>query len=185
MFNLDEKHEENLAYRIREELEYLDERSSVELSQLYDDLFATFLEDKEAKNIQIEVEANYNGLRLGEQFEENDLISMMKDFNAKRKIHAKYALKIIKKAIECLAKRPNIQEYNLNARFGEECVIVGDLHGHFDDFSLIVDKFGIPGKDYHFVFNGDWVDRGEKQIELLLSLLYAFILRPDRVFLNR
>ena len=29
------------------------------------------------------------------------------------------------------------------------------------------------------------VDRGEKQIELLLSLLYAFVLYPDRVFLNR
>lgn len=185
MFHLDEKKDENLAYRIREELEYLDERSSVELSQLYDNLFATFLEENQAQNIQIEVEANYNGLRLGKNFEEQDFINMMKDFNANRKLHAKYALRIIKRAIECLEKLPNIREFSLNARFADECVVVGDLHGHFDDFSLIINKYGIPGKKYFYVFNGDWVDRGEKQIELLLSLLYAFVLHPDRVFLNR
>lgn len=185
MFHLEEKNDENLAYRIREELEYLDERNSVELSQLYDNLFATFLEDHQAKNVQIEVEANYNGLRLGEKFEENDLLTMMKDFRANRKIHAKYAVKIIKKAIECLIKVPNIGEFSLDQKLNEECIVVGDLHGHFDDFSLIINKFGMPGKNYYFVFNGDWVDRGDKQIELLLSLLYSFILRPTRVFLNR
>ena len=89
MFHLDEKNDENLAYRIREELEYLDERSSVELSQLYDNLFATFLEENQAQNVQIEVEANYNGLRLGKNFEEQDFLLLMKDFNAKRKLHAK------------------------------------------------------------------------------------------------
>ena len=185
MFHLEAKNDENLAYRIREELEYLDERNSVELSQLYDNLFATFLEDNQAKHMPIEVEANYNGLRLGEKFEETDLVTMMKDFRAGRKIHAKYAVKIIKKAIECLNKVPNIGEFTLNASLNEECIVVGDLHGHFDDFSLILNKYGMPGKNYYFLFNGDWVDRGDKQIELLLSLLYSFILRPTRVFLNR
>lgn len=185
MFHLEEKNDENLAYRIRDELEYLDERTSVEVSQLYDNLFATFIEENQAKNVQIQVEANYNGLRLADTFEESDLVAMMKDFRANRKIHAKYALKIIKRASELLASFPNIREFSLNSRFGEKCLVVGDLHGHFEDFALILDKFGMPGKDYFYVFNGDWVDRGDKQIELLLSLLYAFILRPNRVFLNR
>ena len=34
MFHLDQKNDENLAYRIREELEYLDERESSELGHL-------------------------------------------------------------------------------------------------------------------------------------------------------
>jgi serine/threonine-protein phosphatase with EF-hand domain len=43
----------------------------------------------------------------------------------------------------------------------------------------------VPGKSCFFVFNGDWVDRGLHQIELILSIFYSFILYPDRVFLNR
>ena len=46
-------------------------------------------------------------------------------------------------------------------------------------------KYGIPGKRNRFIFNGDFVDRGQNQVEVLLTLLYAFIMYPTRVFLNR
>ena len=49
----------------------------------------------------------------------------------------------------------------------------------------ILNKFNIPGKTCYFVFNGDWVDRGVHQVELILSIFYSFILYPNRVFLNR
>ena len=35
------------------------------------------------------------------------------------------------------------------------------------------------------IFKGDFVDRGPKQCEVLLTILYAFLLFPNRVFLNR
>ena len=65
--------------------EYLDERDSVKLSQLYDNLFATFLEENQAKEIKIEVEENYHGLKFGEKFEENDFNDMINDFRQNRK----------------------------------------------------------------------------------------------------
>lgn len=173
----------NLAFTILNELEFLEERESIKLTELFDSLIATFLEENQAKEIKIEIEPNYNGLKFGKDFEEGDFKQMLKDFRSNRPIHAVYAVKIIDEAIKLLKKLPNICEFSLNEN--DECIVVGDLHGHFDDLLSILTRFNIPGKYYYFVFNGDWVDRGEKQIEVVLALLYSFVLYPNRVFLNR
>jgi Ca2+-binding EF-hand superfamily protein len=93
--------------------------------------------------------------------------------------------KIIKDAENLLLNMPNIRVCNLNDENEPGCIIVGDLHGSFNDLYYIIDRFDIPGKEFKFIFNGDYVDRGEKQIEVLIILLYSFIQRPDRIFLNR
>jgi hypothetical protein len=121
---LEDNNDEALAYKIREELEYLDERDSVKLTQLYDNLFATFLEENQAKQIKIEVEENYNGLKFGEKFEENDFHDMIRDFRQNRKIHAKYASKIIKETIKILETQPNIRDMHLNSNLNDECIVV-------------------------------------------------------------
>ena len=59
------------------------------------------------------------------------------------------------------------------------------MHGSFKDLYYLIQKFGTPGKNYRFIFNGDFVDRGPQQCEVLLTILYAFLLYPNRVFLNR
>lgn len=174
-----------VAFTILNELEYLDERNSINLSQLFDNLFATFLEDNQAKEIKIEIEKSYNGLKFGDKFEEGDFKQMLRDFRSNRQIHAKYALKIFDETIRLLHKLPNICEFHLDEVNNEECIIVGDLHGHFEDLLSILNRFNIPGKYYYFVFNGDWVDRGDKQIEVILTIFYSFILFPNKVFLNR
>jgi serine/threonine-protein phosphatase PP1 catalytic subunit len=81
---------------------------------------------------------------------------------------------------------PNISELNLSHE-NEKCIVVGDLHGHFQDLLIIIDKLGIPGKDslQFIIFNGDFIDRGDAQIETLLTILYSFNLNPNRFFLNR
>jgi hypothetical protein len=43
----------------------------------------------------------------------------------------------------------------------------------------------MPGDRYQFIFNGNYVNRGDQQIEVLLIILYAFIRRPLRVFIHR
>ena len=59
------------------------------------------------------------------------------------------------------------------------------MHGSLKDLYHIIQKYGIPGKNYYFVFNGDFVDRGPNQSEVILILIFAFLLYPTRVFLNR
>ena len=72
-----------------------------------------------------------------------------------------------------------------NGRNKKACIVVGDLHGAFHDLYHLINKYDIPGKQFQFVFNGDLVYRGNKQIEVLLTVLYAFLMRPKQVFINR
>lgn len=64
--------------------------------------------------------------------------------------------------------------------------VFGDLHGQLRDLLLFFHHYGFPSFDGPcFVFNGDWVDRGSHQVEVL-SLIYAVRLAfPRHVFLNR
>merc|ERR1719362_14742 len=39
-------------------------------------------------------------------------------------------------------------------------IIVGDLHGHFNDLLHLLDTYGEPSSENHYLFNGDFVDRG-------------------------
>ena len=175
--------DDKLAFEILNILEYSQEREAVNLAKLFNSLISTYGgNSNKRQHHPVNVDLLYNGLRLGEHFEENDFKAMFHDFRKKRKIHAKYAIKIFDETLKLLKKLPNIQEFDLKS---DNCVVVGDLHGHFDDLVSILCRFNIPGKSHYFVFNGDWVDRGSDQIEVILTIFYAFILYPNRVILNR
>ena len=66
----------------------------------------------------------------------------------------------------------------------ERVQIVGDLHGQFDDLLRIFRQAGYPSERV-FMFNGDWVDRGKKSVEILTVLFVWKIAYPERVWLNR
>eukprot|EP00002_Diphylleia_rotans_P008651 TRINITY_DN1867_c0_g1_i10.p1 TRINITY_DN1867_c0_g1~~TRINITY_DN1867_c0_g1_i10.p1 ORF type:complete len:814 (+),score=130.57 TRINITY_DN1867_c0_g1_i10:1842-4283(+) len=64
-------------------------------------------------------------------------------------------------------------------------VIVGDLHGQFDDLCYILSVYGSPSDINVYVFNGDYVDRGAKSLEVAVTLLCLGACYPDSVYLNR
>jgi protein phosphatase len=62
--------------------------------------------------------------------------------------------------------------------------IVGDLHGNLFDLLRILTHI-VPLRDTHVLILGDYVDRGEYSIEVIV-LLFALVLRyPDAVFMLR
>lgn len=65
--------------------------------------------------------------------------------------------------------------------------IVGDIHGQFRDILLCFYDFGFPshGSETTFVFNGDWVDRGKHQLEVIVMVFALKIAYPDKVVLVR
>ena len=70
--------------------------------------------------------------------------------------------------------------------------IFGDLHGNFDDLKLFFYKYGSPqclkkyfnkfwcaneyNFDYSYIFLGDFCDKGESSVEIIISLLCLKIL---------
>eukprot|EP00930_Biecheleria_cincta_P084390 TRINITY_DN73875_c0_g1_i1.p1 TRINITY_DN73875_c0_g1~~TRINITY_DN73875_c0_g1_i1.p1 ORF type:complete len:460 (-),score=53.17 TRINITY_DN73875_c0_g1_i1:403-1782(-) len=83
----------------------------------------------------------------------------------------------------------------LQSVLADECTLVetsapakifGDIHGQFCDMMLLFHDFGFPhmnGPTY--VFNGDWVDRGRHQLEVIVVLFALKIALPDKIVLLR
>jgi len=69
--------------------------------------------------------------------------------------------------------------------------VFGDIHGQLRDLLMLFQQFGFPshcGGDIQttsYVFNGDFVDRGEHQLEVLCLLFALKAIYPAHVFLLR
>jgi len=91
-------------------------------------------------------------------------------------------LMILAKGVgKLLAEQPTLVEAEL------PCKVFGDIHGQLRDLLLLFHAFGMPGKDpkQHFVFNGDFVDRGEHQLEVIGVLFALKMAMPKNVWLVR
>ena len=62
-------------------------------------------------------------------------------------------------------------------------VVIGDLHGDFKSLSKILEKYS--PEDWYLIFLGDYVDRGDYQIEVLTKVLELKLRYPRRVYLLR
>jgi len=66
------------------------------------------------------------------------------------------------------------------------CKVFGDIHGQFRDMLLFFNTYGMPSeKGPSFVFNGDFVDRGAHQLEVIGLITALKVAFPTKVFLNR
>eukprot|EP00938_MAST-03A_sp_MAST-3A-sp1_P002576 g2576.t1 len=66
-----------------------------------------------------------------------------------------------------------------------ETHVVGDLHGSLEDLARIISLKGYPSSTNKYIFNGDFVDRGPRSVEVLSIILGLKIACPEDVFLNR
>eukprot|EP00440_Ansanella_granifera_P056997 gb/GFBE01061788.1/.p1 GENE.gb/GFBE01061788.1/~~gb/GFBE01061788.1/.p1 ORF type:complete len:603 (+),score=106.49 gb/GFBE01061788.1/:1-1809(+) len=72
------------------------------------------------------------------------------------------------------------------------CRVFGDIHGQLRDLLLLFAAFGFPGskdesesQEVSFVFNGDFVDRGQHSLEVIGLLLALKVAMPHKVWLVR
>lgn len=95
-------------------------------------------------------------------------------------------------------RQPNVIDVPVHTRM----TVVGDIHGQLDDLFTILKLNGLPSLRNSYLFNGDFVDRGQvsavhptallrvplraqNSVECILVLLCFKLLYPDNVFLNR
>ncbi|KAJ8604320.1 hypothetical protein CTAYLR_002573 [Chrysophaeum taylorii] len=133
----------------------------------------------------IVVEDSYDGPRLENRFDDDDLVqATMERFRAQKLIHRKYVLQILLKTRDALKGEPSLVDLSLPAS-SKRYTICGDVHGQYYDLLKIFDLNGLPTPDNPYVFNGDFVDRGSFSFEVVLTLFLCKLRHPTGVHLNR
>nr|XP_029730879.1 serine/threonine-protein phosphatase rdgC-like [Aedes albopictus] len=129
-------------------------------------------------------ERSYQGPHIKFPLDKKELEVIIDLFRKKKnRLHAKYVAGILREATSKLKRLPNLNQ--ASTAISKQVTICGDLHGKLDDLLVVFHKNGLPSPENPYVFNGDFVDRGKKGLEVFLLLLSTFLVFPGGVFLNR
>nr|XP_045623056.1 serine/threonine-protein phosphatase with EF-hands 2-like [Procambarus clarkii] len=137
----------------------------------------------EAWTKDVKVESSYKGPHLAAPLTTDSIHQIVDAFKKKKALHARYVYMLLQEAVRVLRQRPTVNQ--ASAAISGQITVVGDLHGKLNDLITILYKNGLPSTDNPYVFNGDFVDRGRKSLEVILLLLALVIVFPSEVFLNR
>nr|XP_046191789.1 serine/threonine-protein phosphatase with EF-hands 1-like isoform X5 [Oncorhynchus gorbuscha] len=132
---------------------------------------------------QITVPESYSGPHLTFPLTVSHTNALLSAFKEQRPLHGRYMLQLLHQTKKLLKQMPNV--IHLSTPYAKEITICGDLHGRLDDLLLIFYKNGLPSAETPYVFNGDFVDRGKKSVEVIILLFAYQLLYPDHMTLNR
>ncbi|XP_078265460.1 serine/threonine-protein phosphatase with EF-hands 1 isoform X4 [Rhinoraja longicauda] len=193
------------TWNIFQTMEYAGEQDQLQLSQFFaflmdyyihrtaqwemtDDMFPEILNLCDSVKFDrmpeiAKVPSYYRGPRISFPLQVSDVGTLLKAFKQRRQLHSWYVLNLLLETKNILKKMPNIN--HLSTRYSKDITVCGDLHGKLDDLLLIFHKNGHPMPKKSYVFNGDFVDRGENSVEVIIILFAFFLIYPKDVHLNR
>uniref|UniRef100_A0A3Q2DET2 Serine/threonine-protein phosphatase with EF-hands n=1 Tax=Cyprinodon variegatus TaxID=28743 RepID=A0A3Q2DET2_CYPVA len=152
------------------------------ISQLLDPVLDPWF-DRETCYKTISIPESYTGPRISFPLSVSDTNALLSAFKEQQVLHARYVLQLLFETKKLLKEMPNI--IHLSTSYTKEITICGDLHGRLDDLLLIFYKNGLPSAETPYIFNGDFVDRGKKSVEVVILLFAYLLLYPDHMHLNR
>lgn len=107
-----------------------------------------------------------------------DVVKMMEAFKAGEVLHYKYALGLIAGYARYAGELPTLVPVTVER--DTRLTIVGDTHGQLQDLLSIFTLNGIPSPSNRYLMNGDFVDRGQHSIEIVLTLFAFCLLFPGQ-----
>lgn len=177
--------EHELALESKELLSSLEKESAVASAKL-----STPTKHKRAGKVSSPTKPNHNQLTAKQnylQLHEGDNItldfveSLTDLFKSNEILNVHTVTALLRRVRELLKPLPNIVEISVPTRL----TVCGDLHGQLDDLLHIFKINGQPSERNHYLFNGDFVDRGQYSCECILTLFAYKLLYPSSFFLNR
>ncbi|KAL9912078.1 retinal degeneration C isoform 1-T6 [Glossina fuscipes fuscipes] len=146
---------------------------------------ARLTEDSDYKEEYDRSGNKYGGPEITSPISGKDVDALIEAFRRKKSshLHPKYVALILREAASRLKNLPNL--HNASTAISKQITICGDLHGKLDDLLVIFYKNGLPSPENPYIFNGDFVDRGKKGLEVFLILLACYLAFPHSVYLNR
>uniref|UniRef100_A0A8C7K7T9 Serine/threonine-protein phosphatase with EF-hands n=1 Tax=Oncorhynchus kisutch TaxID=8019 RepID=A0A8C7K7T9_ONCKI len=175
------------TWNIFQSIEYAGEQDQLQLSSFFSFMLDNFtqLNGNERQNMyeQITVPESYSGPHLTFPLTVSHTNALLSAFKEQQPLHGRYMLQLLHQTKKLLKQMPNV--IHLSTPYAKEITICGDLHGRLDDLLLIFYKNGLPSAETPYVFNGDFVDRGKKSVEVIILLFAYQLLYPDHMTLNR
>ena len=113
----------------------------------------------------------------------SDVMSIVGALQAGERLPRGVVAELLQRQIALLREQRNVLRVELKP--AQRITVVGDLHGQLADLMHIFSIAGWPSKDSLFLFNGDFVDRGPKSVQVVLILFAWHQCFPDAVLLNR
>lgn len=107
---------------------------------------------------------------------ESELSKILEDLKSLILPKKETLAEILTRATQIFEKEENLIEIE------GECIVIGDLHGHFFDFLNILDLIDSNQK---LIFLGDYVDRGFNSVELIIYLMVMKISKPEKTIILR
>ncbi|KAL0268949.1 UNVERIFIED_CONTAM: hypothetical protein PYX00_010717 [Menopon gallinae] len=158
--------------------EAVSKTSSLDISDKFED-------ESSDTSILENIDGGYKGPHIDTPITLTNFHELIDVFRKRRehRLHARYVASILREATNELKKLPNFNQ--ASTAISKQITVCGDLHGKLDDLLVIFHKNGLPSAENPYVFNGDFVDRGKKSLEILLLLLSCLLLFPGGIFLNR
>uniref|UniRef100_A0A0N5BFN5 protein-serine/threonine phosphatase n=1 Tax=Strongyloides papillosus TaxID=174720 RepID=A0A0N5BFN5_STREA len=132
---------------------------------------------------QLKVEDDYSGPRFDDEITLDFVKELIETFKATKKLHIKYAYKILLKIYRYFKELPSLVEITVPDK--QKFTICGDVHGQFYDLMNIFDINGLPSEKNPYLFNGDFVDRGSFSVETIFTLFSFKLLYPNHFFMSR
>ena len=104
------------------------------------------------------------GLLIDEAFVKQTI----QDFKNEKILPLETVFEIIDRVAPIFAKEDTLKRIRFSD--SDSFIVVGDIHGQFFDLLQIFQLVGEPSATNSFLFNGDFVDRGEYSLEVILTL---------------
>ena len=157
----------------------------------------------------IKVEAEYDGPHISWPLTPEMMLGLVQAFTEGKVLHSKYVLQMLHKFTEYNKTLPTIVQVSIKER--SRLTIVGDTHGQVQDVLHMFDINGVPDdfnavrvawsvppaalcrvltclspcRCQQYLFNGDFVDRGENGTEICMLMMGYQLLYPGVVHINR
>ncbi len=108
---------------------------------------------------------------------------MMHGFKSGQVLHYKYVIQLLFASRDLNASLSTLVTTTVNV--DERLTVCGDTHGQLADLFSIFTINGTPSPTNRYIFNGDFVDRGDCGVEVVLTLMAWQLVYPNACMLNR
>jgi len=108
---------------------------------------------------------------------------MMHTFKTGKVLHYKYVIQLLFASRDLNASLSTLVTTTVNV--DERLTVCGDTHGQLADLFSIFTINGTPSPTNRYIFNGDFVDRGDCGVEVVLTLMAWQLVFPNACMLNR